>query len=560
MSTSSPSNKDAQAHEVDYDAVIVGAGFGGLGMLHQLKDAGFSAHVFETGDNVGGTWYWNRYPGICCDSESTVYSLAFDKALLAEWEYTSRYPRGHEVLAYLNRFADRNDLRKDISFSTRVASATVDTDAGIWTIKTTDGEEVRCRYFVTAVGCLSAAQMPDIPGAHSFKGKQYHTARWPHEGVDLTGLRVGVIGTGSSGIQVVPELAKEAERLVVFQRTANYSIPSRNRPLTAEEIENIKTNGVALKEEAKHTQTGNLVWPREGSALDVEESERRAVYQEDWDHGGFKLLFGGYEDLVVNEDSNETVAEFVRERIREVVEDPEVAEKLTPRDHAIGTKRPPLDQGYFETFNRPNVELVDIRSAPIEEITEKGIRTSEGEYELDVIVFATGFDTMTGSLAKIDIHNSEGLRLADKWADHPITYLGLSTAGFPNMFVITGPGSPSVLSNMPTSIEQHIEWIRGCLEYARDHGVARIEPTREAEEEWTEHVDEVAKETLLARTKSWYTGANTPGKSFRFIPYIGGVGEYRKRCSEVAEKGYEGFEMQAGNGANADPAAVGSTE
>jgi cation diffusion facilitator CzcD-associated flavoprotein CzcO len=545
MSNSPSTSKDAGKGAVDYDAVIIGAGFAGLGMLHQLREIGLSAHIFETGDNVGGTWFWNQYPGICCDSESTVYSFIFDKELVAEWEYTSRYPRGPEVLAYLNRFADKNDMRKDISFSTRVAGAVVDSDSGTWTVTTATGEEVSCRYLITAVGCLSAAQMPDIPGIHSFRGKQYHTGQWPREGVDFTGLRVGVIGTGSSGIQIVPEIAKQAEHLQVFQRTANYSIPSRNRPLTDEEKENIKTNGVALKEEAWHTQTGNLVWPREGSALDVSEEERRAVYQEDWDHGGFKILFGGYEDLVVNEESNETVAEFVRERIAEVVEDPKTAELLTPRDHPIGTKRPPLDQGYFETFNRDNVELVDIRSAPIEEITERGIRTGEREYELDAIVFATGFDTMTGSLTKIDIHNSEGLRLADKWADGPVTYLGLSTAGFPNMFVITGPGSPSVLSNMPTSIEQHIEWIRDCLAHAKETGVSRIEPTREAEVEWTAHVDEVAGETLLGKTKSWYTGANTPGKPFRFVPYIGGVGEYRKRCSEIAANGYEGFEMRA---------------
>lgn len=546
MSDSPSTSKNDQASGVDYDAVIIGAGFSGLGMLQQLGRAGFSAHVFETGDNVGGTWYWNRYPGICCDSEATVYQFGFDQDLLEEWEYKSRYPSGAEALAYLNHFADRYDLRKDISFSTRVAAATVDADTGIWTVKTTAGQEVSCRYLITGVGCLSAAQMPDVPGIHSFEGKQYHTAKWPHEGVDLTGLRVGVIGTGSTGIQIVPPIAKQVGELYVFQRTANYSIPNRNRPLTDEDKARIKANCMELREEARHTPTGNLVNPRELSAFDVSDEERLATYQEDWDYGGFKLLFGGYQDLVIDEAANETVAEFVREKIRAVVKDPETAELLTPRDHAIGTKRPPLDANYFETFNQDNVHLVDIRSAPIEEITPKGIRTAAEEIELDVIIYATGFDSITGSIEKIDIHTSEGVRLADKWADGAMTYLGLATNGFPNLFMVTGPGSPSVLSNMPTSIEQHIEWIVGCLRYAEEHGVSRIEPTAAAESEWTQHVDDVANTTLLTKTKSWYMGANTPGKPFRFVPYIGGVGEYRKRCEEIAAKDYEGFELRAG--------------
>ncbi len=545
-----------QAGGVDYDAVIIGAGFSGLGMLQQLGRAGFTAHVYETGDNVGGTWYWNRYPGICCDSEATVYQFGFDQDLMEEWEYKSRYPNGPEVLSYLNHFADRYDLRKDISFNTRIAAATVDADSGIWTVKTAGGEEVSCRYLITGVGCLSAAQMPDIPGIHSFAGKQYHTAQWPHEGVDLTGLRVGVIGTGSTGIQIIPPIAKEVGELYVFQRTANYSIPNRNRPLTAEEKARIKANCMELREEARYTPTGNLVEPRPMSALSVSDEERLATYEEDWDYGGFKLLFGGYEDLVVDEAANETVAEFVREKIRAVVEDPDTAELLTPRDHAIGTKRPPLDAEYFETFNQDNVHLVDIRSAPIEEVTEAGIRTAAEEIDLDVIIYATGFDTMTGSLDKIDIHTSAGARLADKWAGAPSTYLGLSTHGFPNLFMITGPGSPSVLSNMPTSIEQHIEWVLDCLQYAKENGVDRIEANLAAEEEWTQHVDDVANTTLLTRTKSWYMGANTPGKPFRFVPYIGGVGEYRKRCAEVAAQGYEGFEMRSGAEAGAGTAAV----
>jgi cation diffusion facilitator CzcD-associated flavoprotein CzcO len=556
MPDSPTTDTNDQASGLDYDAVIIGAGFSGLGMLQQLGRAGFSAHVYETGDNVGGTWYWNRYPGICCDSEATVYQFGFDQDLLEEWEYKSRYPSGAEALAYLNHFADRYDLRKDISFNTRVAAATVDADTGIWTVKTSDGQEVTCRYLITGVGCLSAAQMPDVPGIHSFEGKQYHTAKWPHEGVDLTGLRVGVIGTGSTGIQIVPPIAKEVGELYVFQRTANYSIPNRNRPLTDEEKARIKANCMELREEARHTPTGNLVEPRPQSALAVSDEERLATYEEDWDYGGFKLLFGGYEDLVVDEAANETVAEFVREKIRAVVKDPETAELLTPRDHAIGTKRPPLDANYFETFNQDNVHLVDIRSAPIEEITPTGIRTAAEEIELDVIIYATGFDTITGSIEKIDIHTSDGVRLSDKWADGAVTYLGLATNGFPNLFMVTGPGSPSVLSNMPTSIEQHIEWVRDCLTYAREHGVSRIEPTRESELEWTQHVDDVANTTLLTKTKSWYMGANTPGKPFRFVPYIGGVGEYRKRCEEVAAQDYEGFEMRSGAEAGAGTAAA----
>ncbi len=542
MSEQLERSTDAESSSTpDFDVVVIGAGFAGLGMLQRLREDGMSARVYEAGGDVGGTWYWNRYPGACCDSMSHVYSYSFSDELLEEWVWHRRYPTQPEVLAYLNHVADKFDLRRDIHFDTRVSAAVFDERSNLWEVRTEHGDRVTARFLITAVGCLSTAQVPDFKGVSLFEGETFHTGQWPHEPVDFSGKRVGVIGTGSSGIQVIPLIAEEAEHLTVFQRTPNYSVPARNGPLADELQQEFKANYPTLREETKHTVTGNLFYQDERSALEVSPEERQARYESDWQEGGFKLLFGGYNDLTTDLQANETAAEFVRQKIREVVKDPATAEKLVPTDHPIGTKRPPLDSSYYETFNRPNVSLVDLHESPIEEITAHGIRTSEREHELDAIVFATGFDAMTGALSRIDIRTSVGTSLALKWAEGPRTYLGVASSGYPNLFIVTGPGSPSVLSNMPVSIEQHIEWIGDLLEHASENGIERIEADVDAEEKWTALVDELAQTTLLPRANSWYMGANTPGKPRLFLPYIGGVGEYRAHCSEIAAKGYEGF-------------------
>ncbi len=528
----------------ELDALIVGAGFSGLYMLHRLREVnGLRARVVEAGDGVGGTWYWNRYPGARCDSESYYYSYSFSEELEQEWQWSSKYPEQPEILSYLNHVADRFDLRRDIQLGTRVVSARYDDDRSRWTVRTDAGDVFDARFFISAVGCLSTANVPDIPGLDRFQGEWHHTGAWPHEGVDFTGKRVGLIGTGSTGIQATPVIAAQADHLTVFQRTANYSVPARNAPLTPERWAEIKANYRAIRDKARNSYAGFPFDPSVGSALETDEAERAATYQRLWDVGGFSFLYGSYADIFFNKEANETAAEFIRQRIREVVKDPVVAEKLCPTDHPYGSKRPPIDTNYFETFNRPNVSLVDLKETPIVEITETGIRTTGQDYDLDMIVFATGFDAMTGSLLRIDIRGRDGLELREKWAAGPRTYLGLQVAGFPNMFTITGPGSPSVLSNMPVSIEQHVEWISDCIAYLDERGIASIEATQEAEDAWVDHVAEVAKLTLFWEANSWYLGANIPGKTRVFMPYVGGVAPYRQRCDDIAAAGYEGFAL-----------------
>jgi cation diffusion facilitator CzcD-associated flavoprotein CzcO len=529
-----------------HDLVIIGAGFSGLYMLHRARDVlGLDAVVFEAGAGVGGTWYWNRYPGARCDSESYYYSYSFSEELEQEWEWTSKYPAQPEILRYLEHVADRFDLRPDIRFGSRVESAVLDEETLRWTVRTDRGEEVSCQFLVSAVGCLSAANVPDIPGLDQFGGEWYHTGRWPHEGVDFAGKRVGLIGTGSTGIQAAPVIAAEAAHLTVFQRTPNYTVPARNAPLAPDRAAEIKATYSAIREHARNSYGGFPFDPSGRSALEVTAEERQATYEALWQEGGFRFLFGSFYDLLVNEEANETAAEFIRDKIREVVADPQVAEILAPRDHPYGSKRPPIDTNYFETFNRPNVTLVDLRATPIEEITPEGLRTTATEHQLDVIVFATGFDAMTGALLKMDIRGRDGRSLRDKWAAGPRTYLGLQVAGFPNLFTITGPGSPSVLSNMPVSIEQHVEWIADCIAHLRSAGATGIEATPEAEEAWVEHVAEIAGLTLFSKASSWYLGANIPGKTRVFMPYVGGVATYRQRCDAVAAHGYEGFAISA---------------
>jgi len=535
---------DAGQPVQDFDAIVVGAGFSGLYALYRLRELGLSVRLLEAGSGVGGTWFWNRYPGARCDVESLDYSFSFSEELEQEWEWSERYPAQPEIRAYLDHVADRFDLRRDIQLDTRVTSAHYDEATNRWDVGTEDGERFSATYCVMATGMLTVVNRPNFKGLDSFEGDWYHTARWPEEGVDLNGKRVGVIGTGSTGIQAVTTIAKQAGHLTVFQRTPNFSLPAWNRPLDPEVARKIKAGYRQRRQEARESPTGVPMHFNDKMAVDVTAEERQREFEARWDYGGF-LMLGAFADLVVTKEANDHAAEFVRAKIRQTVKDPEVAEKLLPRDHPIGTKRICVDTGYFETFNRDNVTLVDVRQSPIEEITPKGLRTADGEYELDVLVFATGFDAMTGALVNIDLRGREGELLAEKWAEGPRTYLGIATAGFPNLFIVTGPGSPSVLSNMVTSIEQHIEWIADCVAHLRDHDLDRIEASPDAEDGWGDHVNEVANFTLHPTANTWYNGANIPGKPRIFMPYVGGVGEYRKICDKVAANGYEGFELSA---------------
>jgi cation diffusion facilitator CzcD-associated flavoprotein CzcO len=531
----------ASSQPTNFDAVVVGAGFAGLYMLLSVRDKlGLSGKAYEAGNGVGGTWYWNRYPGARCDSDSYIYCYTFDEKLLQEWEWSERYPEQPEILRYLNHVADRFDLRTDIQFGTRVTEASFDEKTNCWEIRTDKGETVTAKYFISAAGCLSSSNLPRFKGLDRYKGKYYHTGHWPHDGIDFTGKRVGIVGTGATAVQAIPVIAQQAKHLTVFQRTPNYCVPARNGKVDPEVVKARKANYEAIRERIRNSFFGFELSFIEKSVLEVSPEEREGEFWKRWDNGGFGFWLSNYEDMFFNKDANDICAEFLRKRIRETVKDPVTAEKLIPKTYPYGTKRQPLDTNYFETFNKPNVSLVDVNETPIEEITPKGIRTSDKEHEFDIIVFATGFDAMTGPLKNIKISGRGGQLLSDKWGDGPRSYLGVAVAGFPNMFTITGPGSPSVLSNMPVSIEQHVEWITGCIEHMRKHGIDTIEATAAAEDEWTAHVAEVANGTLLPEANSWYLGANIPGKPRVFMPYLG-VGPYREKCNEVAAAGYNGF-------------------
>ena len=523
------------------DMAIVGAGFAGLYMLHRGRQQGLTAQAIEAGGDVGGTWYWNRYPGARCDSESHSYSYYFSEELLRDWEWSERYPEQPEILRYLNHVADRFDLRRDIRFGTRVSAARHDEAENLWRVTTEAGDSLAARFLITAVGCLSTANVPNIPGLDEFKGEWYHTGQWPHGGVDFTGKRVGQIGTGSTGIQAAPVIAAQAAHLTVFQRTANYSVPARNAPLSPDFLRWSKENHAEIRRVMHSTTNGHPFTISERSALDATPDERLAAYEAAWEKGGLQFR-AAFRDILTDKAANDTAAEFIRAKIREIVKDPETAAKLTAFDHPFAAKRPPIDTEYFETFNRPNVSLVDVRASPIERITPRGIKTRDAEHELDVIVFATGFDAMTGPLLNIDIRGRGGMKLKDAWEAGPRTYLGLGVAGFPNLFTITGPGSPSVLCNMPVAIEQHVEWISDCIAHLRRHGLGRIEARADASDRWVKHVNEAADATLLPQaSSSWYLGANVPGKPRVFMPYAGGMARYRAICEGVAAGGYEGF-------------------
>jgi len=528
------------------DVVVVGAGFAGLYALHKLRENDFTVRVFEAGSGVGGTWFWNRYPGARCDVESVDYSYAFSEDLQQDWAWSQRYASQPELLRYLNHVADRFHLREDIEFDTVVTSAVFNENDTMWTVTTDKGAEVRSRFVVMATGSLSTARTPDFEGVESFTGVTYHTGNWPVEGVDFTNKRVGVIGTGSSGTQAIPIIAEQAKALTVFQRTPNFSLPARNADLSEEFLTELKERYPQYRkherEDGHGGYAGRLRPTPTQSATEVDDAERTALFEELWDRGGGSIMTA-YKDFATNADANATLADFVRGKIRQIVKDPAVAERLMPTDYPIGTKRVCLDTNYYDTYNRDNVTLVDVRKTPIERITEGGIQTSEAEYPLDAIVFATGFDAMTGSFLKVDIRNASGTRMREEWSAGPRTYLGLSVHGLPNLFLVAGPGSPSVLSNMVGSIEFHVEWIADCLTYLRDNNLERIEAGLGAQNDWVDHANEVANLTLFPRAASWYMGANVPGKPRVFMPYIGGVSRYRQRASEVAEKHYEGFEL-----------------
>jgi cyclohexanone monooxygenase len=528
------------------DVVIVGGGLAGLYAIHRLRGMGLSVRAYEAGSGIGGTWFWNRYPGARCDVESLEYSYSFSDDLQQEWKWPERYGTQPEILRYINHVADRFDLRRDVQLDTRVTAAHFDAAANRWTITTDQGEEVRARYCVMAAGNLSTPRVPDFKGLKNFRGRWYHSGLWPHEGVDFTGLRVGVIGTGSSGVQMIPIIARQARHLHVFQRTANFSLPARNAPMDAERERRHKAEYPTRRAAAAETPFAIGGHPKPTrSALDVAEEERQRSYEAKWQEGGSISFLYAYTDLLVKKESNDTASEFVRSKIRGIVEDPKTAELLAPKDHPIGTKRLCLDTGYYETYNRDNVTLVDVKNDPIVEITETGLSTGKQRFELDAIVFATGFDAMTGALREIDVRTSEGAVLREHWHGGPLTYLGLMVAGFPNMFVVTGPGSPGVKTQMIASIEQHVDWIADALAHLRHHGLDRIEASAEAEKNWVDHVNAVADSTLYPLANSWYVGANIPGKPRVFMPYVGGFDRYKKRCDEVAAKGYEGFTLSA---------------
>ena len=526
------------------DVVIVGAGFSGLYLLRRFLNQGISTRCFERGDGVGGTWYWNRYPGARCDVESMQYSYGFDDELQQDWNWPEKFSGHADIRAYADHVTNRFGLRPCIDFNTEVRAAHYDERQQLWTIESNSGEQVQAKHFVMAGGCISTAQIPKFDGLSDYQGKTYHTGRWPHEPVDFTGLRVAVIGTGSSAIQAIPEIAKQAAHLSVFQRQANFTIPSRNHPMTEGYASSWKNGYAQKRQQMRYLPNGVLRELNNKSALEVSDEERLATYEARWSAGGSGFL-GSFNDIMTNQAANDTMAEFVRNKIRETVKDPVAAEILCPRTHPIGTKRLCVDSGYFETYNRDNVELVDISQTPIERLTNDGLRLADRDFEFDAIVFATGFDAMTGTLFNVDIRGRNGLELKKKWEAGPRTYLGLMSERFPNLFMITGPGSPSVKSNMITSIEQHVDFVADTIIHMRDQGLAVIEPELKAEDEWVDHVQVVAHKTLFPQANSWYMGANIPGKPRLFMPYIGGVGTYRKICEEVVDEGYKGFRFEA---------------
>ena len=528
--------------EPEFDAIVVGAGFAGIYALYRLRGRGLKVRVIEAGAGPGGTWYWNRYPGLRCDAQSMTYSYSFSDEVQQEWTWSERFAGQAEILRYINYVVDRFALRSDMQFETRVTRAAFDEICGRWMIETDRGERFIARFCVMATGCLSIPNLPGIKGLEGFGGALYHTADWPKQGVDFSGKRVGVIGTGSSGVQSIPIIAIQAKHLTVFQRTANFSIPARNRPLRPEEVRRWKANYQALREKCRRSPFGDVYDQAEKSVFDVSAEEGRRMLEEAWTKGSFAFITI-FKDILTNQAANDVVVAFVNRKIREAIKDPAVAELLCPKDVPIGAKRLCIDTGYYETFNRANVRLVDLKENPIREIRVDGLVAGEESFALDAIVFATGFDAMTGALFAIDLRGRGGVALKDKWVEGPRTYLGLAVAGFPNLFIVAGPGSPSVVTNMVLSIEQHVDWITDCVAFLRRRGLESIEATPESEIAWTRHVGEVAEPTLFVKVKSWYVGANMPGKPQVIYPYLGGAEKYREICEDIVAKGYVGFRL-----------------
>lgn len=532
-----------------FDVVVVGAGFAGLYLVHELRQRNFSVVVLEMADDVGGTWYWNRYPGARCDAESLAYSYSFSSELEQSWQWSERYATQPEIQRYARHVAEQFDLLRDIRFGQQVTGAIWSDAEGEWTVSSAQGLTVRGQFCIMATGCLSVPQLPNIPGLADFSGERYQASLWPHDGVDFTGKRVGLIGTGSSGIQAVPVIAKEAQHLTVFQRSPNFSVPAANDVLDADWVRQFKANYAEHRRLHKHGLTsgfGDLEIvptqrvPMAETANGLSDQEVAGILEQYWQQGGAFFL-SAFADSLSNPATNERIANYVRDKIRSTVQDPGTAEALCPTDHPIGTKRICVDTGYYETYNRSNVELVDLRQEPIETMTTNGLKTQSQIYGFDVLVLATGFDAMTGTLLKMDIRGRDGVTLTDKWQAGPRTYLGMNMAGFPNFFTVTGPGSPSVLSNMLVSIEQHVDWMVACVERMRDQGLCLVEAEQTAEDQWVNHVNEVANATLFPQGGSWYLGANVEGKPRVFMPYAAGVGAYREVCDDVVADGYRGF-------------------
>jgi cyclohexanone monooxygenase len=526
-----------------YDVLVVGAGFSGLYMLYRLRKLGLAALVVDAAGDVGGTWYWNRYPGARCDVESLSYSYSFDDDLQQEWEWKERYAPQPEILDYARHVADRFDLKRDIQFDTRVTAAHYDDETSRWIVETDKGEQISARYCIMATGCLSVPRVPDIPGLEDFSGQSFHTGLWPHEGVDFAGKRVGVIGTGSSAIQSIPEIARDAAHVTVFQRTAHYSIPAWNGPLDTAEQQAFKARYDHHRERMRNSDSGILYDTHDinlKGASEVPAEMREQQFEKRWQQGGFNFQ-NTFADLTRSQESNDLYAEFVHRKIRQMVDDPEVADILCPTAFPIGTKRLCVDTDYYATYNRDNVTLIDLAAAPEIEITASGVRLGECEHEFDIIVFATGFDAMTGALTNIDIVGRDGRSLRDDWAEGPRAFLGLAMAGFPNLFTVTGPGSPSVFTNMIVAIEQHVDWIADCLQFMQERNITVIEVEQHTQDEWSDHVRDVGDDTLYPKANSWYMGANVPGKPRAFLAYVGGHQHFAKVCSDVAENGYRGF-------------------
>ena len=531
-----------------YDAIIIGAGIAGMYQLYCLRKLGLSIRVFEAGGDVGGTWYWNRYPGARFDSESYTYGYSFSDELLREWEWSEHFASQPEVLRYLNLVADKFDLRRDIQFHSRVTAACYDESTNHWQVETDDGTRAQARFLITAIGILSAPTMPNVEGIESFEGASFHTARWPHEPVDFAGKRVAVIGTGATGVQVIQEVAKTAAQLTVFQRTPNWCAPLHNRPIDPETQRRIKETYPEIFAQCRESFGGFIHVHDRRNALDVSAEEREAVYERLYASPGFGIWMGNFRDILIDEAANATISEFVARKIRERVKDPAIAEKLIPVDHGFGTRRVPLETNYYEVYNQDNVRLIDLRETPIERITPTGIKTSAEEFAFDIIIYATGFDAVTGAFNRIDIRGLGGLRLKDKWADGAPTYLGLTTAGFPNLFTIVGPHNAATFCNLPRCIEQNVEWVTDLIQYMRDTGQTRVVPTDEAEEAWTAHAHQTGERMLLTKVRSWLTGINTnlPEKQTpKFLLYAGGAPKHRRICDEVAANGYEGFVLDA---------------